>query len=109
MAYIYYFNKFFDNVYLAMGLVFFIFLLINCFIVKWYLSKSSMAFIWLLIPIAAYGFSFFVGDWFALITLSVETLVEFMIMIYFYFLRENANVKMIFKKEKSESDKVKCD
>ena len=68
-----------------------------------------MAFIWLLIPIAAYGFSFFVGDWFALITLSVETLVEFMIMIYFYFLRENANVKMIFKKEKSESDKVKCD
>ncbi|MGN0796135.1 MAG: hypothetical protein ACI4MT_04185 [Christensenellales bacterium] len=105
MTYIYYYNKVFDNVYLALGLVFFIFFVINFLIAKWYLERSSFAFIWLFIPIALFGAGFALSEWFALIVLSAETLIEFMILIYFYFLRDDYNPKMLFGKRHKDGEK----
>ena len=87
MAYIYYYDKFFDNVYLAALAVFSAFVVVNVMVVKYLLARRNKKFVLLAVSFISAGLSFLVGIWIGLICLSVFTLVEFMFMLNLYYVK----------------------
>ena len=70
MAYIYYYDKFFDNVYLAALAVFSAFVVVNVMVVKYLLARRNKKFVLLAVSFIAAGLSFLAGIWIGLICLS---------------------------------------
>ena len=100
MAYIYYYDKFFDNVYLAALAVLSAFVVVNVMVAKYLLARRNKKIVLLVLPVVAAGLSFLAGIWIGLICLSVFTLVEFMFMLNLYYVKLGSGTNTGERKDK---------